>query len=74
MKENFDQKVKIDGDDEAAGGGMIVKTDQGIEFIKSTKQKKAEESKASELQEFENSPTGGDNDGVRDANGNQLEA
>jgi len=27
MKQYFDQKVKIDGEDEAAAGAMIIKTD-----------------------------------------------
>jgi len=44
MKQNFEQKIKIDEDEQAAASGMIVKTDQGIEFVKSTKQKQAEES------------------------------
>ena len=44
MKQNFEQKIKIDEDEQAAASGMIVKTDQGIEFVKSTKQRQAEES------------------------------
>ena len=37
MKQYFDQKIKIDGDDEAAAGTFIIKTEQGLEFVSSKK-------------------------------------
>lgn len=41
MKHYFDQKVKVDEFDDVSVNGLIVKTDQGIEFIRPSKQNKA---------------------------------
>ena len=37
MKQYFDSKVKISNEDDAAAGSMIMKTDQGLEFVTASK-------------------------------------
>ena len=48
MKHYFDSKVKLDEHDEVAANGLIIKTDQGIEFIRPMKQKKTNEAPANQ--------------------------
>lgn len=42
MKQYFDSKVKINNEDDAAAGSMIMKTDQGLEFVTASKKKQKE--------------------------------
>jgi len=39
MKQYFESKVKLDDDAEAAGSSIIMKTDQGLEFVQVSKKK-----------------------------------
>lgn len=42
MKQYFDSKVKLGNEDEVAAGSMIMKTDQGLEFVVSSKKKQTD--------------------------------
>ena len=47
-RKNFEQKVKIDDESNTAGGLLVVKTSQGLEYIRKDGQKSDERAKSSQ--------------------------